>query len=155
MEFQELAHDFLAQKRIAVVGVSSSQQGTGNAIYQALRNKGYTLFPVHPQATSIEGDTCYPNLQAIPNGVDGALIITRPEVSEQVMRDAVAAGIPRVWMHYNALFGASNSSVSQAAVAYGRENGLKVIDGGCPLMFMDTAHKCMRWILDKMGKLPS
>lgn len=154
MAFEDLARDFLAQKRIAVVGASSSKQATGNAIYTALRSKGYTVFAVHPRAETIEGDPCYASLGAIPGGVDGVFIVTRPEVSEQVMHEAVEAGVPRVWMHYNALFGAKNSSVSPEAVAYGREHGLTVIDGGCPLMYMDIAHKCMRWLLGVMGSLP-
>ena len=155
MAFEELAKDFLAQKRIAVVGASSSKQATGNAIYKALRDRGYTVFPVHPSAEAIEGDSCYPALQAIPGGVDGVFIVTRPDVTEHVVHDAVEADVPRVWMHYNAMFGAQNSSVSKDAVAYGREHGLTVIDGGCPMMFLDFGHKCMRWMLGMMGKLPN
>ena len=155
MAFEDLASDFLAQKRIAVAGLSRTEQATGNAIYKALRNKGYTVFAVHPGADVIEGDTCYRTLKAIPDGVDGVFVVTRPEVSAQVMHDAVEAGVPRVWMHYNALFGAKTSSVSKEAVAYGREHGVTVIDGGCPMMFFDVGHKCMRWILGRMGKLPN
>lgn len=154
MSFKELAQDFLAQKRIAVVGVSRSGAATGNAIYKFLRDQGYEVIAVHPEAEAIEGDPCYPNLQSIPGAVDGVFIVTNPTVSEQVVRDAVAAGIPRAWMHFNALFGEESSSVSEAATAYGRAHGLTVIDGGCPMMFFDPFHKCMRWMLGAMGKLP-
>ncbi|NOK61577.1 MAG: CoA-binding protein [Chloroflexi bacterium AL-W] len=154
MSFQESAREFLSQQRIAVVGVSRSGSATGNAIFKALRDQGHTVIPMHPDATTIEDVPCYPNLQAIPDGVDGVVIVTRPDVTEKIVQDAVAAGVPRVWMHGNALFGIQNSSVSQRAVAYGREHGLDVIDGGCPLMFVDFGHKCMRWILGATGKLP-
>lgn len=154
MSFKELAQDFLAQKRIAVVGVSRSGAATGNSIYTFLRDQGYDVVAVHPEAESIEGDPCYPNLQSIPEKVDGVFIVTQPSISEKVVHDAVEAGVPRVWMHYNALFGEQNSSVSEAATKYAREHGLTVIDGGCPMMFFDPFHKCMRWMLGAMGQLP-
>jgi uncharacterized protein len=154
MDFQTMAQEFLAQKRIAVVGASSSKAATGNGVYKFLRDKGYTVIPVHPSAETIEGDKAYPSLQAIPDGVDGVFVATNPAAAEQIMRDAVEAGITRVWMHYNALFGQGNSSVSEAATAYGREHGVTVIDGGCPLMLLEPFHKCMRWVLGVMGKLP-
>jgi predicted CoA-binding protein len=155
MSFKTAAEDFMAQKRIAVTGASSTKENTGNAIYKALRNKGYTVFPVHPTAKTIEGDPCFSNLKSIPGGVDGVFIVNRPEVVEQIVHDAVDAHVPRVWMHYNPMFGAKTTSVSKAATDFGREHGVTVIDGGCPLMFMDFPHRCMHWILDKMGKLPN
>jgi len=155
MSFKELARDFLDQKRIAVVGVSRSGAATGNAIYKAFRDKGYDVVPVHPEAETIEGDPCYPNLQSIPQPVDGVFIVTSPDISERVVHDAVEASVPRVWMHYNALFGEQGSSVSESATKYAREHGVTVIDGGCPMMFFDPFHKCMRWILGAMGQLPT
>lgn len=154
MSFQNLAREFLDQQRIAVVGVSRTKSATGNLIYKALKGKGYTVFPVHSKANKIEGDTCYPNLQAIPDAIDGVFVVTRPEVTEKVVRDAVEANVPRMWMHYNALFGEKSTSVSKSAVDYGREHGLTIIDGGCPMMFLDFPHKCMRWVLGAIGKLP-
>jgi uncharacterized protein len=152
--FEARAQAFLDQKNIAVVGVSRSGNATGNAIYKALRDRGYTVFQVNPNADEIGGEVCYRNVQAIPDPVDGVLIVTPAAATEQVVKDCVAAGIKRVWMHGNAMFGHGMSSVSDSAAAYGRENGIDVIDGGCPMMFMDFAHKCMRWVLGKMGKLP-
>jgi predicted CoA-binding protein len=156
MSIEVQAKDFLAQKRIAVVGVSR-QQGTGNAIFKALRRRGFETVPVNPNVSEVEGETCYPDLKSIPGGVDAAVVVTRPEVTERVVRDCVEAGISRVWMHHNALFGARTSSVSEAATAYGREHGVEMIAGGCPLMFGDGAdlgHRCMRWLLRVTHRLP-
>lgn len=156
MTIQTQAEDFLSHKKIAVVGVSR-KQGTGNGIFKALRKRGYAVVPVNPSANEVEGETCYPDLKSIPDGVDAVVIVTRPEASEAVMRDCVEAGVTHVWMHGNALFGAKNSSVSEAATAYGREHGIDVIPGGCPLMFGDGAdlgHRCMRWLLAVTHKLP-
>ena len=153
-EFNQLAREFLAQKRIAVVGVSR-EGGTANGIYRKLRDEGYTVFAVNPNTDRAEGDPCYANLGALPGPVDGAIVVTKPEVSEQVMQECVTAGVPRVWMHYNPMFGAANSSVSDAAVAYGQEHGVTVIAGGCPMMFLETFHKVMKWFLGVSGKLPA
>lgn len=156
MSLHEQATAFLAQKRIAVVGVSR-EPGTGNAIFNRLRQAGYDAIPVNPHTAEIDGVPCYPSVQAIPDGVDGVVIVTRPAVTEEVVRDCAAAGVGRVWMHENGFAGAANSSVSQAAVAFCRENGIDVIAGACPLMFGPTAdfgHKCMRWLLGVMGRLP-
>ena len=156
MTIQTQAEAFLSQKRIAVVGVSR-KQGTGNAIFKALRKRGYEVVPVNPKASEVDGEPCYPDLKSIPERVDAAVLVTSPGVSETVMHDCVEAGVSHVWMHYNALVGAKSSSVSDAATAYGRKNGIDVIPGGCPLMFgegADVVHRCMRWFLGRTHKLP-
>jgi len=156
MSLKSEAASFLSQKRIAVVGVSRSG-GTGSGILTALRKRGYTTIPVNPQATEIDGEPCYHTLQEIPGGVDAAVVVTRPEAVDAVVDDCIAAGVGHVWMHENAFFGAGASSVSDAAATKGRAAGLNVIAGGCPLMFgegADFGHRCMRWLLERTGKLP-
>ena len=151
-QFDMMAKEFLAQKHIAVAGVSRSEDGTANAIYRTLRDKGYSVYALNPNAEEVEGDPCFSNLQAIPEKVDGVIIITKPEISEQIVQDCVEAKIPRVWMHNNTFM---PSSVSDKATAICRENDIVVIDGGCPMMFMDFGHKCMKWVLGMTGRLPS
>jgi len=150
----EAATEFLAKKRIAVTGVSRNPQGHGsNAVYQRLRARGYEVFAVNPNAESVEGDRCYRDLESIPAGVEAVVIGTRPEIAETTVRECVELGIRHVWMHR--AFGAG--SVSESAAAYGRERGISVIDGGCPLMFGPTAdvgHRCMRPILMLTGAVP-
>jgi len=151
---KQAAADFLAQKRVAVAGVSRNPQGHGsNIVYQRLRDRGYEVFAVNPNADEIEGDRCYPDLGSIPGGVDAVVIGTSPDNAVAVMSDVVAAGVKRVWMHRS--FG--SGSVSEEATRFGRENGVVVIDGGCPLMFDPTAdfgHKCMRPFMSLMGAVP-
>ncbi len=151
---KQAATDFLAQKRIAVTGVSRSPGSHGgNIVYQRFRQRGYTVFAVNPNATSVEGDRCYPDLRSIPNGVDAVVIATRAQQADQTMRECAALGIKHVWMHR--AFG--EGSVSEAAVEFGREHGISVIDGGCPCMFDPTAdpgHKAMRFLLTLTGVVP-
>ena len=150
-------HDFLAQKRIAVAGVSRNggHHPVGNLIYKRLKTTGHDVFAVNPHIETFEGDRCYPDLKSIPGGVDGVVIITRPEVTEQVVHDCTDAGVRRVWMHQSV---ASRSSVSAAAVEYCQEHDISVIAGACPMMFgpgADLGHTCMRWVLKLTGGLPT
>lgn len=147
----------LAQKRIAVAGVSRdhSHHPVGNLIYHRLKRTGHDVFPVNPHMPTFDGDRCYPNLRSIPGGVDGVVIITRPETTEQIVRDCSEAGVRRVWMHRSM---AKGSSVSAAAVAYCRQEGISVIAGACPMMFgpgVDFGHTCMRWMMKLTGGLPA
>lgn len=149
--------DFLAQKRLAVAGVSRDHSGhpAANLIYDRLKKTGHDVFAVNPHMQTFEGDRCYPTLQAIPGGVDGVVIITRPEVTQQIVRDCNEAGVRRVWMHESL---AKGSSVSSEAVDYCRAHDISVIAGACPMMYgpdVDFGHTCLRWILSITGKLPA
>jgi predicted CoA-binding protein len=151
---KEAAADFLANRRIAVTGVSRQPgQHGSNVVYTRLRERGYEVFAVNPNADEVEGDAAYPDLRSIPGGVDAVVIGTRPEVAEDTMRECAELGIERVWMHR----GPGRGSVSDAATAYGRERGIAVIDGGCPCMFDPTAdrgHKVMRVLFTLNGNVP-
>jgi predicted CoA-binding protein len=150
-------HDFLSQKRIAVAGVSrdKSHHPTGNLIYNRLKKSGHDVFAVNPHMQTFEGDRCYPDLQSIPGGVDGVVIVTRPETTQRIVRDCRDAGVRRVWMHQSFRKG---TSVSPEAVEYCRQNDISVIGGACPMMYgegADVPHTCMRWILRFTGGLPT
>ena len=150
-------HEFLAQKRIAVAGVSrnNSDHPVGNLIYRRLKKTGHDVFPVNPHMQTFEGDRCYPDLQSVPAGVDGVVIVTRPEITERIVRDCGDAGVRRVWMHQSLRKG---SSVSSEAVAYCRQHDISVIAGACPMMYgdgVDLGHTCLRWILTFTGGLPT
>ena len=149
-------HDFLAQKRIAVAGVSRdrSTHPIGNLIYRRLKSTGHDVFAVNPHLQAFEGDRCYPDLRSIPGGVDGVVIVTRPEATERIVHDCRDAGVRRVWMHQSFRKG---SSVSPEAVEYCRQQGISVIAGGCPMMYgegADLGHTCLRWVLGWTGGLP-
>jgi predicted CoA-binding protein len=141
---EEAASAFLAKKRVAVTGVSRTPKTHGsNNVYRRLRDRGYEVFAVNPNANEVEGDRSYPDLKSIPGGVEAVVIGTRPEIAEQTVHECADLGIKHVWMHR----GPGGGSVCASATAYGREHGITVIDGGCPLMFGPTAdfgHKLMR-----------
>ena len=151
---KEAACEFLASKRVAVTGVSRDPKNHGgNVVYQRLRQRGYAVFAVNPNADQVEGDPCFHDLKSIPGGVDAVVIATRPECAESTMGECADLGIKHVWMHRS--LGAG--SVSQSAAGWGREHGIRVIAGGCPLMFgpaSDPAHRFMRLVCALAGKLP-
>lgn len=145
--------DFLAQKRIAVAGVSRTGGEAGNLVYRKLRDAGYEVFAINPSTDRVEGDPCYPNLGAVPGEVDGVVIATHPQVTDQIVHECAQLGISRVWMHRS--FG--QGSVSDEAVDFCQQNDMKAIAGACPMMFcepVDFGHKCMRWVLSLTGGLP-
>jgi predicted CoA-binding protein len=148
------ATDFLATRRVAVTGVSRQPKDHGsNVVYKRLRERGYEVFAVNPNADEVEGDRCYRDLRSIPGGVGAVVIGTKPNLAEQTMRECAELGIKHVWMHR----GPGTGSVSAAAAEYGREHGIAVIDGGCPCMFGPTAdpgHKAMRVVFTLTGNVP-
>ncbi|HEX6460599.1 MAG TPA: CoA-binding protein [Thermoleophilaceae bacterium] len=153
-KIKDAAADFLSHKRVAVTGVSRSPKDHGaNVVFKRMRDRGYEVFPVNPNADEVEGTRSYHDLREIAGGVEAVVIGTRPEFAEQTMRDCAELGIKHVWMHR----GPGAGSVSKEAADFGREQGIAVIDGGCPCMFGPTAdpgHKAMRVVLSLGGNVP-
>jgi len=150
---KEAVDDFLAQQRIAVTGVSRSGSQPANSIFNKLRDAGIQVFPTNPLTDEVEGVPCYPNLKAIPGGVDAVMIATPPAAADGIVRECAELGIKRVWMHQSI----DGGSYSASAEAFCKENGITVIPAGCPMMYcdpVDFGHKCMRWIFNLTGRLP-
>lgn len=149
----EAIQDFLAQKRVAVTGVSRTKKDQpANLIYRKLREHGFQVFAVNPAAKEVEGDACFANLESIPGGVDGVVVATAPEDSLHVIKDCAALNISRAWIHR----AMGQGSASTEAIDYGREHGITVIPAGCPMMYCDPdiGHRCMRWFFETTGKIP-
>lgn len=151
---KEAASQFLSHKRIAVTGVSRKPENHGsNVVYNRLKERGYEVFAVNPNADRVEGDPCFADLHSIPGGVEAVVIGTRPERAQQTIEECERLGITEVWMHR--AFG--GGSVSESAADYGRRHGMTVIDGGCPLMFepaSDGGHRMMKLAFTLNGHVP-
>jgi len=150
----KLIEEFLALKRIAVVGVSQRPQDFSRMLFRELASRGYDVVPVHPAAQEIEGKQCFPNVQEIFPPVEGALVMTRPAVTYTVVRDCVAAGVGRVWMWG----GAGKGAVSSEALALAEIRKLRVIAGECPFMFLPAAgwiHRLHGMVLKIAGTYPA
>ncbi len=146
----DLARDFLAQKNIAVVGVSDKRDTGCNLAYDKFKENGYRVFAVNPRIAAFKDAPCYPDLKSIPEKVDAVFILASPKVTDLIVDQCIELGIRRVWMH--CMMGtkpglaASMTSVSQPAVEKARANGIAVIPGSCPNQFLkpDFAHAMMR-----------
>ena len=152
-----MVQDFLAQKRIAVVGVSDKRETGCNAAYQKFKDGGYEVFPVNPRIASFQGDTCYPDLTSIPTKPDAVFILASPKVTDQIVQQCVDLGVKHVWMHcmmgVKPGLAASTTSVSQSAVDVCNANGIAVIPGSCPNQYInpDGGHKFMRGLWNFFG----
>ena len=151
--YQQKVSDFLDQKTIAIAGVSRNPKGAvGNEIYKKFKENGYNIYPVNPNAEMIEGDKCYPNLESIPEKVNAVFIATNPSISTEIVKQSIEAGVKTIWFHRSM----GNGSFSEEAAKLREENGLSVIRGGCPMMFIDKVdpfHKMMRFFMKLFGKL--
>jgi uncharacterized protein len=152
-----LVQDFLAQKKVAVVGVSDKRETGCNAGYQRFKEAGYTVSAVNPRISSYKGDPCYPDLKSIPEKPEAVFILANPKVTDQIVQECVDLGIKHVWMH--CMMGtkpglAENmTSVSQGAVQVCRDNGIAVIPGACPNQYLnpDFGHKIMKVMFRTLG----
>ena len=158
-KIDSLVQDFLAMKKIAVVGVSDKRDTGCNLAYRKFKEAGYTVYAVNPRITTFEGDPCYADLKSTPEIPQAVFILTNPKVTEQIVHQCVELGIKHVWMHCmmgtKPGLGAGMTSVSQDAVQLCRENGITVIPGGCPNQFLkpDFGHAMMRVMWRSFGFL--
>lgn len=159
VKIDSLVQDFLAQKKIAVVGVSDQRETGCNANYKKFKNAGYQVFAVNPRINTFDGSPCYPDLKSLPEKPDAVFILANPRVTEQVVQQCVDLGVKHVWMH--CMMGtrpglaASMTSVSPEAVRLCRENGIAVIPGSCPNQFLkpDIGHSMMHGLWNLFGFL--
>jgi uncharacterized protein len=144
---------FLAGRRFAVAGVSRQPQQAANAIYRKLRDSGFEVLPVNPNAARLEGVQCYPDVVSILGPIDGVVIATASDAALGIVHRCSEKGVKRVWFHRS--FGAG--SVSKDAVRECEVRGITCIVGGCPLMYcepVDTGHRCIRSVLGLFGAVP-
>jgi len=160
-KIDSLVQDFLAQKSIAVVGVSDRRETGCNLAYEKFKTSGYRVYAVNPRIASFQGDACYPDLKSIPEKPDAVFILANPKVTHQIVDQCVDLGIKHVWMH--CMMGtkpglaAGMTSVSQEAVKMCKANGIAVIPGTCPNQFLkpDVSHKMMRGVWRALGFMNS
>jgi uncharacterized protein len=148
MTSKALIDDFISQKTLAIVGVSRNPAKFGNGIFRELTTKGYKLFPIHPEASTLEGVPAYKAFSDLPEKVGGVIVNIKPQQAESVLRAASAAGIPRAWLQ--------QGSSSRAAIDFCEKNGLALVHDECILMYAvgTSIHGFHRWLWRLFGKAP-
>ena len=147
---RQSVNNFLAQKIIAVAGVSRNERKFGNAAYNELKKKGYKVYPVNPNMNEMMGEKCYPDLHSLPEKPGGVFICLKAQETEKVVKEAAELKINNIWMQ--------QGSESSEAIKYCRQNNIDVVHNECILMFVEPllfGHKAHRWIKGIFGRLPN
>ncbi len=145
--------EFLGRKRFAVVGVSRNPKDFSRTLFRELRTRGFDAVPVNPNLEEVEGVKCFPSVAGIPEPVDAALLMTNAAVTEDVVKECAGAGVRQVWMYRAAGAGA----VSPEAVRFCDGKGIGVIEGECPLMFLQGTgwpHRVHGFCRKLLGRYP-
>jgi uncharacterized protein len=124
--------NFLGRKRIAVVGVSRNPQDFTRTLFNELRSRHYDVVAVNPNLEHIGGEPCCARVADIDPPAEAALLMTKPAATERVVRECRDAGIREIWMYR----GAGTGAVSADAVEFCQANGMSVVAGECPFMFL-------------------
>lgn len=120
---EELAREFMAQKKFALVGATANAEKNGYRIFKNLSRRGYQVYPVNPGLEKLEGVKCYHSLADIPVKVDVVDFVVPPQVTEATLKECKRLGLNRIWLQ--------PGSESEAAIAFCHENRLKVVHGIC------------------------
>ena len=145
--------DFLAHKRIAMVGISRNPTDFSARLFEEFCRRGYDMVPVNPGAQEIHARRSYARLQDIQPPVEAALLMTSPEVTEAVVHDCAEAGIKSVWMYRSHGQGA----ISAEAIQFCRDRGIAVVPGECPFMFLPETgaiHRLHGFVRRIIGHYP-
>jgi uncharacterized protein len=143
-----LIEDFASQRRLAIVGVSASGKKFGNMMLKELRKRGYEVVAVHPTATEIAGEACYPDLKALEGRIDGAVICVPASAGVAVLDDAAEMGLKRIWLQ--------QGSQSDELLAHAAALGLEPVHGRCILMYaqpVGSLHGVHRFFAGLFGGL--
>src|SRR5437879_4862976 len=149
MKKSEAIQAFLAEPALAIAGVSRTGRKFGNTVCRVLKEKGYRVYLIHPRVARIEGMTCYPRLADLPEPVGGVVIVVPPWDAIDVIQEAAAAGIARVWLQRGA------ESVEARNVC--DQHGVEAISGECILLFAqpEGIHKVHQVVRRVFGTLPA
>ncbi len=123
---------FFSSRAYAVVGASENREKYGNIVYRYLRDKKFTVYPVNPNHTTVEGDKCYAKVSDLPADVKSVVFIVPPVRTERILRECKAKGITAVWMQPGA--------ESNDAVRYAEENGMAAIYDACVMVVLSPVQ---------------
>jgi predicted CoA-binding protein len=151
MVAREMVERFLDAPHLAVVGASDNQNNFGRTVYQALRDHGHQVVAINPEGRDVAGDRAYADLGSVPWPVESVLVMTSADAAPEVVRGCARHGVQHVWL-FKGLAG--SGAASPEAIALCGELGMDVVDGACPLMFLEPvgfAHRLHRKVRELRG----
>lgn len=142
---------FLDQKRVAIAGASNNKDNFGTSLLKEMAKKEYKLYPVNPNCDEIEGKPCVPTVKELPPEVENLILAVPPNLTEDIVEQCLGTPIKRVWM----IKGVGKGAYSEKAFKICQDNGIEVVYGFCPLMFLgEGVHGFHFWLRKTFGKLP-
>jgi predicted CoA-binding protein len=114
--------EFLKASTFAVAGASLDRSKYGNKVFRALVASGRTVYPLNRTVAEVEGHPAFASIADLPVAPESLSIVTPPQVTRQIIQQAITAGVKNIWLQP----GAEDDQACQAA----REAGLIVIDDG-------------------------
>jgi predicted CoA-binding protein len=149
---RETIDQFLAHKRLAMVGLSRNPKDFSAALYRELTKRGYEVVPVNPLATEVQGQRCFAHVSEIEPRVEAALLMTSPDVTDSVLEDCAQVGVAWLWMYGVGKHGAATEN----AVQFCRQHGIHFVAGECPFMFLpgNGFHRVHGWVDKILGTYP-
>lgn len=149
MREKQIIDQVIAQKHIAVAGVSRNARKFGSVVYAHLKKHGYQVYALNPNLDSFNGDPCYKSIGDLPPEVSTMVTVTKPEVTQSLIKDAAAHGMQFIWMQ--------QGSENAEAIAAAEVAGMGVVSKRCIMMFVEpvkSIHGFHRYILKLFGKYP-
>ena len=129
MTIEKQIEQFLLSPVFAVIGASTNRDKYGNKVLRCYQQNDRPVIPVNPKEKQIEGINCVASVADLPTEIESISVITPPEITEKIVKQAAAKGIKNIWMQPGA--------ESPAAVQYCVEQGINVIaDGSCLLVVL-------------------
>jgi predicted CoA-binding protein len=86
-------------KTVAVIGASRNRQKFGNRAVRAFARQGFTVIPINPHETEVEGHKAYASVLDVPDTIDMATVYLPPRDGIGVMEQLAQKGIPEVWLN--------------------------------------------------------
>ena len=131
---ENLIKAFLYRENIfAVAGASRNPEKYGHQVYRDLRNAGYRVYCVNPNADEVLGNKCYPSLEALQVKPDVVDVVVPPKITEHLVKTCKKLGITKVWMQ--------PGSESETAIKFCEENSIDVVYGVCVMVERRSRQK--------------
>jgi uncharacterized protein len=137
---------FLDDKDLAIVGVSRDTKKFGYQVFKTLKDKGYKIIPVNPNADVIDGTFCTHTVGDIPSGINNLLIVTHKDRTKTVVQEAIGKGIRNIWIQ--------NGCETEEAIQLAENNNIHLVAKACILMYANPrgVHKFHRLLARLSGR---
>ncbi len=83
---------------VAVVGATDNPSKYGSIIYRDLKRKGFTVFPVNPNRSTVDGDPTYSHLQDLTQRPSIVNIVVPPAATLEILDQCLELGLMNVWL---------------------------------------------------------